>query len=251
MSNERDCYQNLSHLTSLRDRYFYKYGLRRVDKIIVQTNKQREILSQEYNLDSIMVPMPSEGFTELARSTKERLSTNKPRVLWVGRITQEKRLEWLLDVAEVCGEINFDVVGAENQPSKYAKEVIKRAESLDNVFLHGRVKHNDMGDYYSNSALLCSTSVYEGFPNVYLEAWSTGLPIVSTFDPDSVIKNNSLGSISSNVDELIHDIRALMQEEAHEKASKAALDYYMKNHSVDSSMTKFLDVFQKTVVDKK
>ena len=34
--------------------------------------------------------------------------------------------------------------------------------------------------------MLLSTSDFEGFPNTFLEAWSVGLPIVSTFDPDTV-----------------------------------------------------------------
>jgi glycosyltransferase involved in cell wall biosynthesis len=244
VASEQDCYQDLSHISSWRDRFFYKYGLRNADKVIVQTNSQKKILEREYGIESILVPMPCEGFSKNIRTPAERLSREK-RVLWIGRLTREKRLELLLDVAERCSDIHFDVVGSENLPSQYAKEVTARAKEIKNVTLHGRVQHQDMGAFYDQATLLCSTSLYEGFPNVYLEAWSTGLPIVSTFDPDSVIDNNNIGRIAKDADSVVRAIRELHEENTYKEISKNALEYYREKHSVDASMKEFSDVFKK------
>lgn len=244
VASEQDCYQDLSHISSWRDRSFYKYGLRNVNKVIVQTNRQKSILESEYGIDSILVPMPCEGFSKYIKSPAERLSGEK-RVLWIGRVTREKRLELLLDVAERCGDIHFDVVGSENLPSQYAKEVTTRAKAIKNITLHGRVQHQDMGKFYDRATLLCSTSLYEGFPNVYLEAWSTGLPIVSTFDPDSVIESNNIGRIANDAESIGRSIRKLHEESAYTEISNSALEYYREKHSVDASMKKFSDVFRK------
>jgi len=247
VANERDCYRDLSHLESFRDRHMYQYGLVRVDKVIVQTTRQQNLLSSEYNLKAHVIPMPCEGFSELARTSADRLSDKKIRILWVGRITTEKRVEWLLDVAEACPDLWFDVIGSENEPSSYAKSIVERAKGISNVEMHGRVSHADMGEYYKNATLLCSTSVYEGFPNVYLEAWSTGLPIVSTFDPDGVIGRFSLGFVTDNVEQLIASIRKITTREEHEKASSAAIDYFVTHHAVNASMKLFAKAFDEMV----
>ena len=104
-------------------------------------------------------------------------------------ISGEKRFEWLLDIAEQCPEMIFDVVGASNTDSDYASNLVKRACEIRNVKMHGRISHQEMPAYYRSSDILCCTSAYEGFPNTFLEAWSVGVPVVSTFDPDDVVKD--------------------------------------------------------------
>jgi len=51
VANEKDCYRDLSHLDSVRDREMYRYGLKRADTIIVQTQKQKKLLKKEYGLE--------------------------------------------------------------------------------------------------------------------------------------------------------------------------------------------------------
>ena len=58
---------------------------------------------------------------------------------------------------------------------------------MPNVTLHGRVERERMPSLYQDALCLCCTSVLEGFPNTFLEAWSVGLPVVSSFDPDHLI----------------------------------------------------------------
>jgi glycosyltransferase involved in cell wall biosynthesis len=243
VASERDCYKDLQYFTSARERVLYRYGLRRTDSVIVQTNKQKELLKAEYNIESTMIRMPCDGFEDLAVSSEERLAHDTPHVLWVGRLSKEKRTDWMLDIAEACPDIHIDIVGAENAPTAYSKSIYEKAKSLNNVTLHGRVPHSAIGEFYKNSALLCSTSVFEGFPNVYLEAWSTGLPIVSTFDPDNLIKQHSLGKYCESKQELIESIKSLLIHDNHERASKSALSYYQMNHTVEISMNKFSDLF--------
>ena len=64
----------------------------------------------------------------------------------------------------------------------------------------------------ADAALLLSTSDSEGFPNTFVQAWSSGTPVVSLkIDPDRVIEGLGLGTVSENVDRAIEDITALIE----------------------------------------
>ncbi len=251
VASEPDCDPNLPVLGPLRERVLYKYGLQHADVVLVQTERQADMLRQGFGIEATKMPMPSEDLSETDRRDKKRC--NDPwHVLWVGRISTEKRLEWLLDVAESCSEIHFHVLGAANASSDYSNELVRRADAMSNVSMHGRVVHKDMADVYQRSAVLCCTSSYEGFPNTFLEAWSCGVPVVSTFDPDNVIANNGLGRTASTKEELAASLRELLNEpEKYQAASEAARSYYSENHSLDASMQRFARVFDEICLERR
>lgn len=244
VANDVDCVRSLPALDPLRERLLYKYGIKRSDRIVVQTRKQKQLLEDEFGRCSRMVPMPSGGFVEgegaetVAHQSGERL-----QILWVGRLTKPKRLEWLLDLAERCPDADFDVLGAANTESDYAKKVVERAGTIPNVFMRGRVLHAEMGGFYRKADLLCSTSVYEGFPNVYLEAWSLGIPLVTTFDPDDVVKTYGHGRVATDVDGLAAAVAELSESGTWNVASEAARSYFLEFHQVKVAMCAFKEEF--------
>lgn len=246
VASEPDCDPRLPTLKPWRERALYRYGLLHADSVLVQTVRQQEMLQAGFGIQSTRIPMPCAGFEN---GEGAGLSSGVvPHILWVGRFSVEKRLELLLDMAEACPDYIFDVVGAANAASPYARSLAERAAGIRNVVMHGRVVHKDLGSLYRQARLLCCTSSFEGFPNTFLEAWSIGLPIVSTFDPDNVIASRGLGVVASNVSNLRDGIETLIL--SHEKwqyASDCARAYFAENHTLDAVMPRFLDVFQEIV----
>lgn len=243
VASDPDCDFRLPAMRTRRDRLFYRYGLKHADVVIVQTRHQQNMLQEGFNIKATLIPMPCEGFD--SNFTQRDLSQKKSGVLWVGRISKEKRFEWLLDVARRCPEVTFDVVGLANSDSEYSDSLIKRGAAVPNIKIHGRVPYNQMSSYYRDSKLLCCTSSYEGFPNTFLEAWSSGIPVVSTFDPDNLIARYNLGWTASSVDELVNAIKESMDNtEKWQAASKAAREYYLQNHRPEFCMEQFARIFQ-------
>ena len=99
------------------------------------------------------------------------------RILWIGRVSPEKRPDRLLDLAETCPHLRFDLVGPADGGA-FATEILHRAATLSNVSVHGTVAREKVYEFYRRAACLCSTSLFEGFPNTFLEAWSQGRPVV-------------------------------------------------------------------------
>jgi glycosyltransferase involved in cell wall biosynthesis len=101
---------------------------------------------------------------------------------------------------------------------------------------------------YARAFLLCCTSIYEGFPNTFIEAWSTGLPIVTTFDPDDIILSKQLGIYAKNTSELVKGINTLLQDYVLWKQISAfARQYYLERHTVDLDMLRFEKLFENTL----
>lgn len=240
VANDPDCNPDLPMLKSLRERLLYRYGLKHVDSIIVQTQRQQKMLKKGFGINSTVIPMPCEEFNTNTNFCLRKKEENSANVVWIGRISEQKRFEWLLNIAELCPKITFDVLGSPNRSSTYATALIKRAAGLDNVKMHGNIPHAEIVEYLMRATVLCCTSIYEGFPNTFLEAWSCGLPVVSTFDPDDVISINNLGWTASSIDGLVSAIRESVKDSKKwDEASEAARKYYMENHTLDSCMKQF------------
>lgn len=249
VASDADCERVSPDTRKFYVRQFYRYGIKRADRIIVQTESQRRKLLHNFGLESVVLPMPCAGIP-LRESQKSRPDkTEKHRVLWVGRIDAEKRLELLLDVAEALPEVTFDVAGKPSNPENpYSIKVLARAKAIRNVHVHGMVPRDRMADSYRNTSLLCCTSIYEGFPNTFLEAWSCGLPIVSTYDPDNLIVGKKLGIFAKDKIELISSIESFLKSPlTWQSMSENAVQYFNEKHILDKAMQRFEDLFTETL----
>ncbi len=245
VASEPDCDRRLPEMHTLRERVLYRYGLKHVDSVIVQTRHQQQKLREGFGIDSTVIKMPCNlGDNEFICS--ELSHKESTHVLWVGRISEEKRFEWFLDVAEQCPEIQFDVAGTPNTYATYAQALIKRAAKLSNVKMHGRIPHAEMKKVYCCCKVLCCTSEYEGFPNTFVEAWSLGIPVVSTFDPDCVIATNGLGSVAQDVVGIVACLREVVRSsESWHRISSAAKQYYLAHHTPE----KCLPILERLILD--
>jgi glycosyltransferase involved in cell wall biosynthesis len=245
VANDQDCLRRPAHPEPWRHRVLYRYGLVRADRVIVQTQRQSELLRSEFDRESQHIDPATEGPSpaEYAQPTLD--PSAPPRVVWIGRFSAQKRLEWLLDIAEQRPEITFDVAGDANQPTPYSDRLWERAKTLKNVRLHGRLSHARARALIRSAPLLCCSSVYEGFPNVFLEAWSFGVPVVSTIDPDGVIAREGLGAVAADREGLIGEIDQLLgSPERWQRASERCRQHHLDHHSVAENVSRLECLFR-------
>jgi glycosyltransferase involved in cell wall biosynthesis len=141
-----------------------------------------------------MVPLLN-NIIEFAKNN----NSNKPfRVIYVGRLVEQKNLLFLLKIASETIKIDcsilFDIVG--NGPLRL--ELEEKCLNLgiqNNVIFHGEIANNDLPKFYQNADLFLLTSYYEGFGRVIIEAGAYKLPVLSTnvTGPEDIIEDNYNG----------------------------------------------------------
>ncbi|MCP4322573.1 MAG: methyltransferase domain-containing protein [Psychromonas sp.] len=232
-----DCEAPFTKLTTKRDQWLFLYGLKNASKIICQTNQQKQLLNDNYHLNAKMLPMPGTPPDGKA-DPKHQFSLKK--VIWVGRIQTVKRIEWLIDIAEKLPDINFEVIGPTNHNHSYMTHILPRANRLTNVTFLGKISRQNIPEIYKNASVLLNTSIYEGFPNTYLEAWSYGVPTISTIDPDNLINSLNLGLASDKQDDLVVAIKDILNnQQKWQLYSSNCLAQYQENYTFDASQKKF------------
>ena len=244
IANDSDVDPELPQMKTLRERILYRYGLQHADCVIAQTRHQQRSLWTGWGIESTLIPMTCSPWRDNGYLCVEPPKPGNANVLWIGRFAHQKRVEWLDEIARVRPDIHFDVVGHANNSVPELQKLEEQIRRLPNVTLHGLVPHENLCHFYQQASLMLCTSRFEGFPNTFLEAWSTGLPIVSTFDPDCLIQNHHLGRVADDIPGLIRGMNELINSpDQWQTASKNALNYYRDNHNPETVLSQYQYLF--------
>ena len=87
----------------------------------------------------------------------------------------------------------------------------------------------------------------EGFPNVFIEAWASGVPVLSLYtDPGGIIKKEKLGEVTNgNLDKLLQAMEDSRNKNEFAKRAKA---YVVQNHALEANKTKEIsDMFNELI----
>ena len=136
-----------------------------------------------------------------------------------------------LPISDRLPETVFRIVGSGSDKAADVRDFLSRARAFPNLSLEGYVGRADIDRYFFGTRLVICTSVSEGFPNTFLEAWASGTPVVSTVDPDGVIGSHDLGRVCGTLVEMVDAIRELTVDPGRWRAcSQRCLAYIREHH---------------------
>jgi len=135
---------------------------------------------------------PGMKYEEYRTATKENF------VLFVGRLSKQKGIDYLMQVAGQLPDIEFKVVGTGKGEAKI-QYIPKNVEFL------GYVSHDELLDLYARAPIFCLPSIAETFGLVIIEAMASGCAVVSTVPLDYEGRRIDI----RNVDQLREAIRFL------------------------------------------
>ena len=239
-ASDRDFEIGQEQIGLWRDKWLYRRGLARVDRIVVQNPYQLQSCRKNHGRDPILIP----SCYQLPETTA-RSSIENDRILWVGTIHGYKRPDLLLDIAERLPQRRFVMiggpsVGGERLRAGYYESIRSRASQLPNVEFTGFLPLAQVEPWFDRARVLVSTSVYEGMPNVFLQAWARGVPTVATVDVGAAVN-----TVFSEIDQGAKKIEALFTDEAlWARASADSLEHFERNHSSSEVLARYARVIE-------
>lgn len=174
-------------------RWQYQLGLRTVSAVVAQTPHQAQLARDNFGLDPAVI----RSFCAPAPETSER----REAFLWVGSLTGVKDPHAFLALVERLPDLSFWMV-AQTHATRWhelAAAVRERSTRLPNLELFPRLPREELLHLYTRAIALVNTSLFEGFPNTFLEAWARATPVVSLrIDPDDAIAGQRLGAVAGD-----------------------------------------------------
>lgn len=204
----------------------YPLLLRKADIVLVQHEGQKEMLSQK-GINSILLP-------NLIDSTQIPVFSNTEHnyFIFVGWLDELKGVAELFDVVSKASKHKFKIIGPPRD--KEGHMYYEKLKSLENVTLMGELNHFDTLCQIAGSKAMISTSHMEGFPNIFIEAWAYGIPVLSLYvDPGSVIERENLGEIThGSIEKLIDAIENVKNSDEFTQRAKS---YVERTHVLNSA----------------
>lgn len=216
----------------------YNYGIRNASHISCQNKYQFNILKKKYPNKSISVLYnPFEIKNEYEIEPKEYIA-------WIGNFRYEKNLPALADIAKILPQYKIKIAGTKfDKIDEDTNRGLNELEKLKNVKFIGHIDNSEILQYLNKAYCLLNTSRLEGFPNTFLEAWSTGTPVISTknVNPDNIITDYNLGFVANNYEELPELLKKMIEENNYLNFYSTCKNYVKEYHDPEKLASKFLN----------
>ena len=219
--------------------------LRRLDKLVVLTEKDREAWVELDNVVAIPDPL------SLSPQTVSPLTEN--RVVAVARYSHEKGIDLLLRAWAIAEKRasgwRLDVFG-DGDRTPYNQLIEDLHIDGSRCELHGRT--DNVEAEYVNSSIFVLSSRFEGFGMVLTEAMACGLPVVS-FDcpwgPRSIINDSADGLLveNGNVEALADGLTRLMGDADLRQTMAANGIKNVQRFSIEHISESWKELFESTV----
>ncbi len=241
---------------TLKDRIqFNLYRL--ADVIVPNSNSQGNFISSNFRfLASKIVPIINfvdvKRFAPVARTKENDVLS----FITVARYTSQKNVLTFLDVVKKVKDaklnVHFDWYGNKVYDKSYfsmVEEKFRRLDIADYLTLNDPC--NEIESKYHKSDVMCLPSLYEGYPNVVVEAMSCGLPVICSdrFENPYIVEDNVNGFLFNpdDVDDMfakivkISNLSSAARKQMGIKNSEACI----KRNSEDAFLQAYINLIKK------
>ena len=249
-----------------------KYFLKKIKKIIYWHMIQHRVLQnakkvlfttkleaylakksfKPYNLNQKVIGYGIEGNPFLKSKEnfflkKYKKLKQKKILLYLGRITEKKGLDLLINAFSLVRETDMQLVIAGNNNNKYAKQMKSLIDNLKIkkfITWTGPIYNKFKWDTLKVASLFCLPSHQENFGISIVEALSSGTPVLITnkINIYKIIKKYRCGYI--NNDDLKGTIKSLNEWKTNKDKNlyKKSIDCFNKNFQIENTVNKLIKI---------
>jgi glycosyltransferase involved in cell wall biosynthesis len=184
----------------------YKDILKNAKVVITQTEFQQKQLYIKYNRIGIKLSNPISLNLE---SNKSKIS--EVDFLWVGKSSRVKQAEVFVQLSRRMPEYSFRMILNVTDTTIYSNCVKDKPTNLEII---NQISFQESDTFFIHAKVLVNTSLYEGFPNAFLQAAKYKKTILSlTVDPNNFLTEFSCGLVALNsTDKLCEYAKTLMSD---------------------------------------
>ena len=210
------------------------------------TDRAKKTYGIEFDAHPLNNPIP---FPEIAKIEY----TDKPVICWIGRLDAQKRFWIVFEIAKRCPHINFVMLGQSQRPDLMGS-LIEKGRDVPNLKMLPVDDDQIKAQTFRNCWALLNTSIHEGYPVTFQEAFSYGKPVISSVNAGGVtekygyytgeilgegVREEDLNKFCNKIEECISDNRLRL------KKGREALAYVRENHSFELYEKQLKDILKK------
>jgi glycosyltransferase involved in cell wall biosynthesis len=183
---------------------------------------------------------------------KYHIPNDKIVILHVGTLNKLKNHIIVLKALaymdkDLRNKLLYFVVG-DGEEKKHLLDFVKKMNLESYVLFIGRVINENIQDMFNMSDFFILSSTSEGFPLVFLEAMSAGLPIITFSDLDGVSDIYHHDSMELITERSTAAIVRSINNAINRTWNKENIKKYVKDASWDAISEKYIHVYKKTMI---
>lgn len=216
---------------------------------------QRELLANQFQRVKVWGRgVDGNQFSPAKRdeNMRRRLSggeVEKPLLLYVGRLSTEKRIDWLRKIFDHFSDVRLAIVGDGPQRNE-----------LEQIFAHtptvfsGYMVGEDLAKAYASGDIFVFPAANETFGNVALEAMASGLAVIvpNSGGVTDFVTHRQTGMLfdAHSVDAMLEAIHILLDDAALTASIRRAAWEFAKTQTWDSIFDKLIQDYQQVINEK-
>jgi glycosyltransferase involved in cell wall biosynthesis len=196
------------------EKWSVAYGARHADHIVVQTRHQADLLQANFGRKAAAV------IPNFHPPAPESIDKSGPlTVVWIANLKQWKQPEIFIRLAQAFvdrTDVRFVMIGAPpalTDNAQWRESIMAGIKSTPNLQFLGLQGHAQVNQLLAGAHVFVNTSLHEGFPNTFIQAWMREVAVVSlAVDPDGVLQNSGVGLLAGTEPGLAAALRRLIEE---------------------------------------
>ena len=228
------------------DKRILEYGVMSSNHIIAQTNQQAKYLKRHYGrLSSDVIynfhPMPRENIKK----------TDPVKIVWISNFKSMKQPEYFIRLARNLRDLGEKakciMIGTPaHWDFNWQTSLENEIDEIDNLIYLGERPLDEVNSILAKSDVFVNTSLYEGFPNTFIQAWMRKVPVVSLHvNPDQVFERHKVGFFSGTYEKMLQRVVELIKNPAlRDEMGERAQAYAFERHS-EKNIANLIEILKK------